>query len=395
MKSIIIGMLVTIPFLGQAAEVKMLPTPTVEGSSMSRLYSNGSKSLLSWVEVNDSSATLKYSVLNKGGWSDAIEIISGDNWFNNWADYPSVILQGDRVHAHWLEKTGTGNYDYRIRITSSDNGGKTWNEPFTPHNEDVTAEYGFVTMLPLEESTFITWLDGRNTKSVSIHEKDRNPHDHGSGGAMTLRAGTVANGVVEQEWLLDERVCDCCTTAAALTEEGAIVAYRDRSHDEIRDINVKRVVDGKWVSSEKVPQDNWEIAGCPVNGPSIIADGKVVALTWFTAADNQPQVKLSLSEDSGKTFSDGVVVSDKTIGRVDSVIHDNHVVLSYLGESQGEAVLTVDRYSLDGTRVDSHILDRFSADRKTGFPSLSVYNDKVLVAWNKDTVYTAELNYSI
>ncbi|NUW69452.1 exo-alpha-sialidase [Vibrio coralliilyticus] len=360
---------------------------------MSRLYSNGNQSVLSWVEVDDSVATLKYSLLDENKWSLPTKVYSGSNWFNNWADYPSVLVDGDKVRAHWLEKTNSGKYDYRVRITYSEDGGKSWGQPFTPHSDGVDAEHGFVSMQPNGQETFITWLDGRNTKSPSEHDGDHHNH-HGHGGAMTLRAAMFQDGKVTQEWLLDERVCDCCTTAAATTDEGMIVAYRDRSDDEIRDISIQRLVEGKWLPAENVPQDNWEIAGCPVNGPSIAAAGNKVALTWFTAPDEQPQVKLAISLDNGKTFGNGVTISEKTIGRVDTVIHNDHIIVSYLAVNAGKAELKVDRYGFDGVRVDSNTLDILSLDRNTGFPTLGIHNGKVLVSWNKDTVYTAQLDYS-
>ncbi|MCG9599318.1 hypothetical protein L1D15_21770 [Vibrio sp. Isolate25] len=396
MKKLLLSFICAMPSISFATEVSLIPTPAEEGASMSRLYSNGKQSVLSWVEFDDSVATLKYSLLDEDKWSSPKTVSSGSNWFNNWADFPSVLVEGDKVRAHWLEKTNSGKYDYRVRITYSEDGGKSWGQPFTPHSDGVHAEHGFVSMQPNGQETFITWLDGRNTKSLSEHDGDHhNLHSHHEhGGAMTLRAAMFQNGNITQEWLLDERVCDCCTTAAATTNEGVLVAYRDRSADEIRDIRIQRLVEGKWLSAERVPKDNWEIAGCPVNGPSIAAVGNRVALIWFTAPNEQPQVKLAISLDNGKTFGNGVTVSEKTIGRVDTVIHNDHIIVSYLAVNADQAELKVDRYNFDGARIDSNTLDVLSLDRNTGFPTLGVYNGRVLVSWNKDTVYTAHLDYS-
>ncbi|MEZ9872948.1 hypothetical protein [Vibrio sp. 10N.261.51.C6] len=393
MKKFLLSLACILPNTSFATEVSLVATPAEEGAAMSRLYSNGQQTVLSWVEVEGSVATLKYSLLEGNEWNVPTTVLSGSNWFNNWADYPSVLVDGDKVRAHWLEKTNSGKYDYRVRVTYSEDSGESWAQPFTPHRDGVDAEHGFVSMQQSGLETFITWLDGRNTKSPTEHGDDQRNH-HGHSGAMTLRAAMFKGGKINQEWLVDERVCDCCTTAAATTEEGIIVAYRDRSDDEIRDIRVQRLVGGKWLHSESVPKDSWSIAGCPVNGPSLAASGKNVALVWFTAPNEQPQVKLAVSLDNGKTFGKSITVSEQTIGRVDTVQHDGHVIVSYLAVNGGKAELKVDRYHLDGNRIDSDTLDILSLDRKTGFPSLGIHDGQVIVSWNKDTVYTAQLDYS-
>ena len=73
-------------------------------------------------------------------------------------------------------------------------------------------------------------------------------HGHGRSGAMTLRATTVDRGgrVFGRDVLVDGRVCDCCPTTAVRTRRGALVAYRDRSATEVRDISVARLENGRW-----------------------------------------------------------------------------------------------------------------------------------------------------
>src|SRR5688500_16481070 len=115
------------------------------------------------------------------------------------------------------------------------------------------------------------WLDGR---AMAGHA------GHGAGGGpMTRRSAMMsAQGVTGAETVVDHRVCDCCQTAAATTERSVLVAYRDRSEKEIRDIYVSRFENGKWSAGVPVHADNWEINGCPVNGPAIAASGQAVAV---------------------------------------------------------------------------------------------------------------------
>ena len=81
---------------------------------------------------------------------------------------------------------------------------------------------------------------------------------------MTLRAATLDHvGTLYGETLLDERICDCCQTSAARTANGIVVAYRDRSDEEIRDIAVVRWQNGIWSVLQTVHEDRWHILGWP------------------------------------------------------------------------------------------------------------------------------------
>jgi hypothetical protein len=130
---------------------------------------------------------------------------------------------------------------------------------------------------------------------------------------MTLRYAAIdAEGHVSDEALLDERVCECRQTSAALTSGGPVVVYRDRSGTEVRDIYIVRQQGGGWSAPRPVYADNWEINGCPVNGPSVAADGRRVAVAWYTGAGDTPRVKVAFSEDAGATFGGPVAVVAKT-----------------------------------------------------------------------------------
>jgi hypothetical protein len=190
---------------------------------------------MSWVEKRgDKRYALRFSVLDANGWSENRTVSEGDNWFINWADFPSVIALSDgSLAAHWLVKRGTATYAYDVNIARSSDGGWTWSRPVVPHNDQTQTEHGFVSLLPLRDGRVgAVWLDGRNMKDMK--EDD----EHGpSPASMTLRYAAIdAKGELSDERQLDERVCECCQTAATLTGEGVIAVYRDRSYAEVRDI---------------------------------------------------------------------------------------------------------------------------------------------------------------
>src|SRR5581483_6142119 len=137
-------------------------------------------------------------------------------------------------------------------------------------------------------------------------------------GDMSLRASFYdAAGKQLSETVVVPRVCECCSTSAAQTPDGVIVAFRNRSANEIRDIYVTRFAAGKWSAPVNVHADGWMIDACPINGPSISAKGRDVAVAWFMAKNDQGRAFLAFSHDGGRTFGAPVRVDDtSSLGRL-------------------------------------------------------------------------------
>jgi hypothetical protein len=354
-------------------QLTRLPSPAPDNSSLSRVVANESGEIyLSWVSQDAEQATLAFARLTSEGWDAAKVISGGRNWFVNWADFPALSVDSSGMVAHWLQMSATGTYDYDIRARFYSQDKATWTEARTIHTDGISAEHGFVSMLPLNNgTTLISWLDGREI----VHSEPP--------GAMTLRAGIFdKSGANVSEWELDHRVCDCCQTSSAMTQKGPIIVYRDRSQQEVRDIYATRLVDGAWTLPEAIYNDNWQIAGCPVNGPSVAAMNKRVAVAWFSAKDDVPKIQLVLSTDSGLSFSEPIVVqSPNTNGRVDTTILDSgNIIVSWM-DTTGEAKIMLSRYDLNGEFLGTTEVAGSSASRRSGFPIIEAVGNSVYVTW--------------
>ncbi len=369
--------------------VKKISTPCKLGGEPNLHTTKDGKAMLSWVEyLNDTTDVLAFSTLETTDWSAPKIIAKGTNWFVNWADFPSIKAykkNSNHLAAHWLQKSALGTYDYDVRIAQSVDGGKNWQPSFVPHTDGISAEHGFVSMLPVNDGQiFATWLDGRYTKT----ENNSDGHDHeGQGGAMTLR-GAFFNikGDLRGEIELDNKVCDCCSTSAALTNNGVIVAYRDRSDEEIRDISIVRQIGQDWTRPRSIHSDNWEIAGCPVNGPEIITDGnKQVAVAWYTMANDTPKVQVVISTDSGANFGKAISVDDgNPLGRVDLIYANDNLIVSWL-ENKGRenAAIRVAKITSNGVIEKKMTVAQTSVARSSGFPILEKWDNQLLMAWTQ------------
>ena len=354
-------------------QLTRLPSPAPANSSLSRVVADESGEIyLSWVSQDAEQATLAFARLTSEGWDAAKVISEGRDWFVNWADFPVLSVDSSGMVAHWLQMSATGTYDYEIRARFYAQDKATWTEARTIHTDGISAEHGFVSMLPLNDgTTLISWLDGRET----VHSEPR--------GAMTLRAGIFdKSGANVSEWELDHRVCDCCQTSSAMTENGPIIVYRDRSQQEVRDIYATRLVDGAWTLPQAIYNDNWQIAGCPVNGPSVAAMNKRVAVAWFNAKDDVPKIQLVLSTYSGLSFSEPIVVeSPNTNGRIDTTILDSgNIIVSWM-DTAGEAKIMLSRYDINGELLSTTEVAGSSPSRRSGFPIIEAVGNSVYVTW--------------
>ncbi len=341
---------------------------------------------LSWMEKTKEKSTLKFSVLNKEKWSEPRVISSGDNWFVNWADYPLLASDGAKnLIAHFLEKSEKGTYTYDVKLVTSADEGKTWSASKILHDDGKKAEHGFVSMIPYGDNYFISWLDGRN----AVMETGAG-HEEGHHGQMTLRGAIVdKQGNKSGEWELDNRVCDCCQTSAALTTNGPIVIYRDRSEQEIRDMSIVRFVNGKWTSPKTIFPDNWKIEGCPVNGPRTDAQGNNLAVAWFTSPDKKAQVNIVFSTDGGATFGAPIRIDEgKGIGRVDVIILDEKTAMVSWMEG---SVIKATKVYRDGKKESSMVIASSAESRSSGFPQMTKSGNNLIFAWTDEKEKTIKV----
>ena len=341
--------------------------------------------ILSWVEkIGGKRYALHAAIRDDKGWSKANTVAEGENWFVNWADFPSVIaLDNGSLAAHWLVKSGSGTYAYNVNIARSNDGGKTWSKPIVPHLDNTQTEHGFVSLIPLTNGRVgAIWLDGRNMKSM----KEDHDEDKPLPVSMTLRYAAIdASGKISDDAQLDERVCECCQTSAAITSDGIIAVYRDRSQNEIRDIYSVRQANGSWGAPQAVHADNWEINGCPVNGPSVSATGRNAAVAWFTGVGGTPHVKVAFSTDAGQTFGNPIQVDDgETLGRVDVLLlPDSSALVCWLsGNAEGGAI-KVRRVQPNGTVGPASVIAKTDISRSSGFPRMAQLGDEVHFAWTE------------
>src|SRR5688572_4549062 len=107
--------------------IEAVPSPAGANAAQPQLSVSGRGVLLSWIERVGGQASLKFAERTTSGWTPARTVASGENWFVNWADVPSVVrLDDGTLGAHWLQKSGPDTYAYDVRLSYSKDDGKSW-----------------------------------------------------------------------------------------------------------------------------------------------------------------------------------------------------------------------------------------------------------------------------
>ena len=369
-------------------DVETLPNPTGENSSLPRLYHGGANLYLNWVQKVDTLNYLQLNLFDGVEWLPTDTIISGTDWFMNWADFPQFCENNGYLLNSYLKKSAHGTYTYDIHLNHFNPETQVWKKNFPLHKDETESEHGFVSMQPYgKNGFFVSWLDGRNTSSNHNHSNQGN-------GAMTLRGAFIdVNGDIMEDMELDPRVCDCCNTASTVTPNAVLVAYRNRTEEEIRDIAIIRYENGHWEEGPTLGNDHWKIPGCPVNGPAIDSHDYSVSVAWFTAANDIPQVQIVFSEDEGKSFGLPIRVdTGNAIGRLDiEMISSTEAIVSWMEPDEIDAVIRIRKVTSDGTLGQPITIAKISAERASGFPQMELFYNRLYFTYTLNEKGSSEI----
>ena len=339
---------------------------------------------LSWLNVESGRRTLlQYAELGvQDRWEGPLTIAVGNSFMANAVDTPHIAIADD--HALWvqyLQRQPEGGYG--VRLTTSRSGGMNWSDPIAVNDDSVAAEHGFAALWPAGSDRIgIAWLDGRDAGG----EGEGHDDGHAHAGATALRAATFGPDLQRAgETVVNARSCDCCSTAVARTPGGVVLAYRDRDENEIRDIATVAFDGKRWSAPRPVHADGWHMEGCPVNGPSIAADGDDVVLGWFTAANDEPRVQLARSTDGGANFGAPLVLErgKQVDGRVAVALDGDNAWALWLREEFGGASLWLARLAPDLSRERERVkVATLKAHGiAAGYPRLALRDGTAYIVW--------------
>lgn len=375
--------LATLPGFGQALKLETVANPAPMGSLEAHwgTAQDGSP-LLSWIEpVTGGSYALRYSVRRGSQWSEPRTIVTNRRFFRQPAESPSVIsFSGGGFLAEWVElPQGSSEAEY-IYISASTNGVQ-WTAPVMANKDRSPVQHALVSMVASgAQEASLVWLEALKGEDAPSNLK---------------RTVVSSDGKVLKEESLDADVCTCCPTSTVKTARGLLVAYRDHTSQDIRDIAVLRFENGRWAASKVLNADKWEINACPVNGASASANGDRVGIAWYTEGDDKPRVQLVFSSDAGATFTKPILINTgDTLGHASTVLTgDGGAFVSWIEEGDKSNRILARFVSAAGI-ASPPIQIAEGSTQSLGYPRLLQAGDETWIAWGNSSngrVQTARL----
>jgi hypothetical protein len=361
-----------VPGFGQTLKVEPIANPSGATSLQAHwgTAQDGSP-LLSWVEtLKDGSHTLRYAIRRGTQWSEPRTIVTNRQFFRQPAESPSVISFADgSLLAEWVEIPPASSEAEYTYVSASKDGVK-WTSPVMAHRDRSPVQHALVSMAASgDREASLVWLEALKGEDAPSALK---------------RTVVSSDGKVVKEESLDPDVCTCCPTSIVKTSRGLLVAYRDHTPQEIRDIATIRFENGRWLPSKILNPDKWEINACPVNGASAAAKDNRVAIAWYTEAQDSPRTQLVFSGDGGATFSKPIRVSTgNSFGHVSAALDDQGgAFVSWLEEGKGAEGVRLLVRQVTGAGVAGAVTQVAQGSRSSiGYPRLLHAGSETWIAW--------------
>ncbi len=400
------GYLAVISSLSAREQETLVTTPALPESGMPFLTTSPQGTIyMSWIDPAKEGHALRFSRWNGKIWEKPETIATGRGWFVNWADAPSIsALDDGSFLAHWLSKSDEKNkYGYGIRVSRRNPDTHQWQEIHGMSLDEKEDYAGFLNFVPNQPSAIYLSPPVNPESSHASHgaaADAHHTHDHSHiHHRKTVRfISFKKDGSFSVDDEIDASACSCCPTSIARTEKGLIAAYRDRLPGEIRDISVIRLVNGKWTAPVSVHQDNWEINGCPTEGPSIATSQANVGIAWLTRADSKPRVQVAFSTNNGESFGSPVRIDEgNPLGRPSLISIDARTYLSLWLEKTDDpdsVLIRLRRIDVTGKTYPAITIAKAPAGRAVGIPRLATDKKQLVVAWRNGRIQTAVLPVS-
>jgi hypothetical protein len=359
----------TAPAARWSIQVEPLAIPAAGQTAYPQLTSSARGVILSWLESAAQTATLKFAEYTAPGWSPERTVSASDNWFISAADVPAVMRMSEgTLVATTYPAVDPGLEAYDLLLSYSRDDGKTWSRPISPHHDGTKTQHGFASPFELAGGGLgLVWLDGR-------------------GGDMSVYFATFDRAWKQTaESAVDTRACECCQTTAVVTADGPLVAYRDRSPREIRDIHVSLLTASQWTPPRPLHVDNWRIEACPVNGPALSARDRTVAAAWFTVKDDQGQAFAAFSQDAGRTWGEPIRLDDETsLGHVDiEMLDDGSAAATWVEFADQRSQFRMRRVESSGARSAPVVVSDGRSGRISGYPRIARRGNDLILAWTE------------
>jgi hypothetical protein len=350
-----------------------------------------------WSAVKNDQTNVYVSVSTNGGVTFSeprrVNDKNGDATANN-EQPPRVVISGPanaRIITVIWSKRSDGSQRARrdeVSIARSTDLGRTFAPARTLHDAALSGARGWQSMAAGSSGdVHAVWLDGRDAERKMADMATHSGMAHKGQPPQDVYHAIVAPDQRRIDTLVATGVCFCCKTAVAVDARGAVyAAWRHIFPGSMRDIAFARSLDGgrHFEPFVRVSQDNWQLNGCPEDGPAMAVDRSgVIHLVWATLIDEgEPQKAIfyAASRD-GKTFSARarVPTAGITPGHPQLAVTPGGGVAVVWDETvDGLRRISWSRVSTNRSMSPAQVL---SGAESASHPVIVQFSDALIVAW--------------
>lgn len=305
------------------------------------------------------------------------------------AKQPTVVVL-------WTAKSSSGT---RLVSARSTDGGRSFGAAQSVPGSDASGNRGWEAMaIGATGDPVAVWLDHRDVPARPANTGTSGGHQHGS---MPQQGDGAARAQLSQIFFarlndaasaraIAPGVCYCCKTSVATGASGSIVAaWRHVYPGNIRDIAFAKSSDGGRTFSPpiRVSEDNWELNGCPENGPAVAIDqSDAVHIVWPTLVrDPKGNERLALFyavTRDGRQFTKRQEIPTEGVPRHPQIVVGltGRIAVGWDEQLSGARRIGIARAAIDYRNPVRFI--RESVTEEAGaYPAIAAVGSDVLVAW--------------
>lgn len=335
--------------------------------------------VISWVEISsEDEKHFFYAVweTDKGEFGNPKPVPTPQNTSVHEEGMPKIAFKEDGTifvifeTSTPVENSRFGQGD--ILYTVSSDEGNSWAElksVYTNKPDDASISFSGISRLN-DGEIGMAWL-GTSKESGS--------------GRPVLFAKTENNDFLPPVFI-DNQACECCRIAVSSDTSGIVsVAYRDLLPGSIRDITISHSSDnGKTFHRlEGITNDNWEVYGCPHNGPTLKKLNDRTYMVWASGGD-ETGVHYAEYDLEGNEFNRKYLSRDGMFIGL-SLLPDGSAITAYN-----------ENYAHDGTFYSGIKIHKINTDQylekqitsknaNSSYPVLETVDEEtVILAWKED-----------
>lgn len=264
-----------------------------------------------------------------------------------------------------------------IRMLRSEDGGRTFNRPFTVHDDHQPITHRFESVA----------FDGQgHLYTVWVDKRDHKPGVPYVGAALYKKVSTDGGRSFGPDQKLADHSCECCRIALATDANG-------RLHGVWRHVFGTQTRDHAFTDLQaqsrplvRATHDQWQINACPHHGPGLTRawaddtspDG--FHLVWFGVREGVAGVRYARLGGDGQPIADSVrTIPDPQAEHADVVANGPAVAIVWRSYAQGATSLKLWRSTDNGRHFDLITLDRQTGPND--HPRLAQSGARMAVVW--------------